>query len=217
MTLKCCGKILGAVGGYTHEGVEELFTKVVIVHSIRFVGYVADTCEEDWTGQGGKERDIIEPVDDALDDSCKDFFFSRLFFHLQNGTKSNSKSEDAAFSTDEKGKGESRSRSPMSCFNCSWRGHKKENCWEEGKRDKASKDEKPKPDSAKANTTTRADEPNCVWLAMAVDAGDINEVEEGTLKISAPQLQADEDIHTTTLDSGALAQKRTAAEGVIVE
>jgi hypothetical protein len=154
---------------------------------------------------------------------------------LQAGAKSNAKGEDTAYSTDDKARGKARSRSPMTCFNCGWEGHKKENCWEEGgskeneaperwkprgKKDKASKDETPKSDSTKANTATKKYEPDAVWLAMAADAGEIDdwlvEDEEDTLEITAPQLQAQEDI-VKAPDSAALSQSCTAAERAIVE
>jgi hypothetical protein len=54
--MQCCGIVLGAVSGNTHECGEEFFAKVILVHSIRF-RYVANTCKENWTGHDGKERD----------------------------------------------------------------------------------------------------------------------------------------------------------------
>ena len=112
--------------------------------------------------------------------------YNRLL--LQNGGKSKSKSEDAAFLTDGnswKGKQhQQKSRFPFACNNCGWNGHKKENCWEEGggKAGQAPKNWKPRgkknksggessKSGQKASTAEKKDEPDGVWLATTDSAG----------------------------------------------
>ena len=97
---------------------------------------------------------------------------------------------------DKKAKGKGKSRFSEPHKNCGWKGHKKEDCWEEGggkarkapkgwksrgKKEKSTaKDEKSKGKSSKANTASdeKNSEPDGVWLAAIEDGRDINNLEE---------------------------------------
>ncbi|KAG1837996.1 hypothetical protein F4604DRAFT_1600971, partial [Suillus subluteus] len=130
---------------------------------------------------------------------------------IQSGTKGKSKSDDVAFSADgtsHKGKQHSqKSKFPYNCNNCGWKGHKKEDCWEEGggkagkapkgyklrgKKSKSKDDDKSKASGSNADASKSKDdsEPDGVWLASAEDIG-----EEVPESIDAP---------TTALDSAKL-------------
>ena len=50
---------------------------------------------------------------------------------VQDGPKVKTKENDAAFSANLKGEKGSK-RFSGTCFNCGWKGHKSEDCWEEG-------------------------------------------------------------------------------------
>ncbi|KIK35578.1 hypothetical protein CY34DRAFT_31147, partial [Suillus luteus UH-Slu-Lm8-n1] len=101
---------------------------------------------------------------------------------IQNGTKGKSKSDDIAFSADgtsHKGKQHSqKSKFPYNCNNCGWKGHKKEDYWEEGggKAGKApkgyklcGKKSKSKASGSNADVSKSKDdsEPDGVWLVSA--------------------------------------------------
>lgn len=103
---------------------------------------------------------------------------------LQDGGKSKPKNEDAAFQADGKRWKGRNSRTPITCHNCGWNGHKKEDCWEEGggkagqgpknwkSRGKKNKSGGENSKSGqRANTANeKKDEPDGVWLATVEDA-----------------------------------------------
>lgn len=137
---------------------------------------------------------------------------------IQNGTKGKSKSDDVAFSADgtsHKGKQHSqKSKFPYNCNNCGWKGHKKEDCWEEGggKAGKAPKGyklhrkkSKLKASRSNADASKSKDdsEPDGVWLVSAEDIGE--EVPESR------------DTPTTALDSAKLARNHSNTQGITIE
>ncbi|KIJ16197.1 hypothetical protein PAXINDRAFT_11234 [Paxillus involutus ATCC 200175] len=95
----------------------------------------------------------------------------------QGGGKSKSKDDDVAFRANTSKKGKRRGEKFMGdCFNCGWKGHTKDNCWEEGGgkagkvpkswRSKGKKEALAK--DLKGNTNTAAElsnKPDAVWLA----------------------------------------------------
>jgi len=138
---------------------------------------------------------------------------------LQNGGKSKSKSKDVAFSAEGSswnGKQcQSKPRFPCACNNCGWKGHKKEDCWEEGggkagqalktwkSCGKKSKDEKPKASRSNADASKPKDEfeSDGVWLARTQETPE-----------SEP-----EDIPSTVADSAKSARSSTATHGATIE
>jgi hypothetical protein len=109
---------------------------------------------------------------------------------IQSGTKGKSKSDDVAFSADgtsHKGKQHSqKSKFPYNCNNCGWKGHKKEDCWEEGggkagkapkgyklqgKKSKSKDDNKVKASGSNTDASKSKDDskPDGVWLVSAED------------------------------------------------
>ncbi|KAG2050613.1 hypothetical protein BDR06DRAFT_974375 [Suillus hirtellus] len=109
---------------------------------------------------------------------------------IQSGTMSKPKSKDTAFlanGTYQKGKQyQQKPRFSYNCNNCGWKGHKKEDCWEEGggKAGKGPKgwklqgkkpktgNEKSKANGSNADALKPKDksEPDKVWLACTENA-----------------------------------------------
>ncbi|KAG2051660.1 hypothetical protein BDR06DRAFT_973580 [Suillus hirtellus] len=135
--------------------------------------------------------------------------YNRLI--IQSETKGKSKSDDVAFSA----KGTShkvkqhpqKSKFPYNCNNCGWKGHKREDCWEEGggkvgkvpkgyklqgKKSKSKDNDKLKASRLNVDGSKSKDdsEPDGVWLASAEDIGEV--VPKST------------DAPTTTLNSATL-------------
>ncbi|KAG2133519.1 hypothetical protein BD769DRAFT_1323397, partial [Suillus cothurnatus] len=130
---------------------------------------------------------------------------------LQNGGKSKSKSEDVAFSAEGSSRNgkqrQSKPRFPYACNNCGWKGHKKEDCWEEGGgkagqapktwklHGKKPKDEKPKASGSNADASKPKDESE----------------PDGT-----PESEP-EDTPSTVADSATSARSSTATHGATIE
>ncbi|KAG1749323.1 hypothetical protein EDB19DRAFT_1904835 [Suillus lakei] len=143
---------------------------------------------------------------------------------IQSGTKGKSKSDDIAFSADGtsyKGKQHSqKSRFPYSCNNCGWKGHKKEDYWEDGggkagkglkgwklcgKKLKSKDDDKSKASGSNADASKSKDnsEPDGVWLVSTEDIWD-----------DEPKPQ---DTSLIAFDSAQLARNNTNARRVSVD
>ncbi|KAG0698989.1 hypothetical protein DFH29DRAFT_877634 [Suillus ampliporus] len=143
---------------------------------------------------------------------------------IQSGSKGKSKSEDVAFSADgtlEKGKRhQKKPRFPYDCNNCGWKGHKKEDCWEDGggkfskapkgyklrgKKLKSKDDNKSKPSGSNADASKSKDdsEPDGVWLASTEDT-------EG----QAPKSR---DAPMIALDSAKFARNNMNTQGTTIE
>jgi hypothetical protein len=112
---------------------------------------------------------------------------------IQNGTIGKLKSEDVAFladGTSHKGKQyQNKSKFPYNCNNCGWKGHKKEDCWEEGggkagkglkgwkscrKKSKSKDNDKLKASRSNTDILKLKDDskPDGVWLASTKDIWD---------------------------------------------
>ncbi|KAG2046778.1 hypothetical protein BDR06DRAFT_1014444 [Suillus hirtellus] len=102
---------------------------------------------------------------------------------LQDGGKLKPKNEDANFQADSKRWKGQNSRTPITCHNCSWNGHKKEDCWEEGggkagqgpknwkshgKRNKSGGENLKS--GQRANMANKKKDTDDVWLATVEDA-----------------------------------------------
>ncbi|KAG2144966.1 hypothetical protein BD769DRAFT_1382809 [Suillus cothurnatus] len=117
--------------------------------------------------------------------------YNRLL--IQNGTIGKLKSEDVAFladGTSHKGKQyQNKSKFPYNCNNCGWKGHKKEDCWEEGggkagkglkgwkscrKKSKSKDNDKLKASRLNTDILKLKDDskPGGVWLASTKDIWD---------------------------------------------